>query len=167
MTGRDGDILQPVLNIDTPANAQLAPGNTPLWNAKAGNFAPRAGIAWRPIAGRNLVVRAGAGVYYDLGYGVAMSSLASSAPYFTSSTAYDTSIFDPAGALRLPTSNPPYAQGFAYQPGFKLPNTLHWNVGIEQQLGRAAAISATYVLLTGNDLLRREWLSNPNSTFTG
>jgi len=167
MTGREGDVLQPVLNIDTPANVQLAPGNTPLWNAKAGNFAPRAGIAWRPIAGRNLVVRAGAGVYYDLGYGVAMSSLASSAPYFTSSTAYDTSIFDPAGALRLPTGNPPYAQGFAYQPGFKLPSTLHWNVGIEQQLGRSAAISATYVSLTGNDLLRREWLSNPNSTFTG
>ena len=167
MTGRDGDALQPVINLSNPSAATLAPGNTPLWNAKGGNFAPRAGLAWRPLEGRSLVVRAGAGVYYDLGYGVAMSSLASSAPYFTSRTVYDTSIFDPAGALHVPDGNPPYAQGFAYQPGFRLPSTLHWNFGVEQQLGRSAAVSATYVSLTGNDLLRREWLANPNSTFTG
>ena len=165
MTGRNGDMVHPVMNLATPELAQLGSGS--LWRSGGGNFAPRAGMAWRPLEGRTLTIRAGAGVYYDLGYGVAMSSLATSAPYFTSRTVYDTSIFDPTGAIRLPDSNAPYARGFAYQPGFRLPSTLHWNAGVEQQLGRSAAISATYVDLTGSNLLRREWLAHPNSTFTG
>ena len=164
MTGRSGDTLTPVVNLGPAAHLAAAP----LWhNNAARNFAPRVGLAWRPFENRNLTIRSGAGVYYDLGYGVAMSSLASSAPYFTSSTIYDVSIYDPTGAIRLPNASPPYARGFAYQPGFQLPNTFHWNVGIEQQLGRAAAISATYVNLTGNNLLRREWLAHPNASFTG
>ncbi|HEY3743128.1 MAG TPA: TonB-dependent receptor, partial [Bryobacteraceae bacterium] len=167
MTGQNGDVLQPVLNIQNPQQAALSTGNTPLWSNRTGNFAPRAGIAWRPIEGRNLTIRAGAGVYYDLGYGVAMSSLASSAPYFTSNTIYGTSIYNPDPQLLLPNANPPYAQGFAYQPGFHLPMSVHWNAGVEQGLGRAAAISATYVSIGGSGLLRREWLSDPNPTFTG
>ena len=167
MTGRNGDALQPVLNLQTPQLASLSAGNTPLWSDPVGNFAPRAGFAWRPAERRNLVIRAGAGIYYDLGYGVAMSSLASSAPYFTSNTVYDTSIYNPAPGLLLPNSNPPYAQGFAYQPGFHLTASFHWNAGVEQQIGRSAALSATYVNITGSGLLRREWLSNPNPTFNG
>ena len=165
MSGRNGQVLTPVVNLATPASARL--DASPLWDANGGNFAPRAGLAWRPFKGRSLTIRAGAGVYYDLGYGVAMSSLATSAPYFTSRTVYNISIFDPTGAIRLPDANGPYARGFAYQPGFQLPNTLHWNFGVEQQLGRATAISATYVSLTGNNLLRREWLNSPNPSLAG
>ena len=162
MAGRNGDMLTPVRSLD--ASAKVTSG--PLWNDTARNFAPRAGLAWRPFDNHSVTVRAGAGIYYDLGYGVAMSSLASSTPYFTSRTVYDTSIFDPTGAIRLPDLSSP-ARGFAYQPGFQLPSTLHWNVGIEQTLGRSAALSATYVDLTGNHLLRREWLAHPNAAFTG
>ena len=39
---------------------------TPLWHAQKDDFAPRLGIAWK--ARPNLVVRAGAGIFYDLGY---------------------------------------------------------------------------------------------------
>ena len=143
------------------------PQTPPLYPASVRNFAPRAGLSWRPFDNRNLVIRAGAGLYYDLGYGVAMSSLATSAPYFTSRTVYDVSIFDPAGAIRLPDANAPYARGFAYQPGFVLPSTVHWNIGVEQQLGRSAVVSATFVSLTGSNLLRREWQAHPNPTYSG
>ena len=156
-----GANLTPV--ADLGPNAAL--GSGPLWHNNGRSFAPRAGLAWRPLSG--LTIRAGAGIYYDLGYGVAISSLATSAPAFTSRTVYNISIFDPTGAIRLPDANAPYARGFAYQPGFQLPSTLHWNIGVEQQLGRSAALSATYVDLTGSNLLRREWLAHPNANFTG
>ena len=44
----------------------LAPQGTPLWHPQKDDFAPRLGVAWqvRP----NLVIRSGAGIFYDLGY---------------------------------------------------------------------------------------------------
>jgi len=43
--------------------------STPLWQTQFHNFAPRVGAAWRPTPAS--VVRAGFGLFYDLGYGVA------------------------------------------------------------------------------------------------
>ena len=48
------------------ATMTLAPAGTPLWHAQKDDFAPRLGIAWNPRP--NLVIRAGAGIFYDLGY---------------------------------------------------------------------------------------------------
>ena len=44
----------------------VAPQGTPLWHPQKDDFAPRLGIAWQ--ARPNLVLRAGAGIFYDLGY---------------------------------------------------------------------------------------------------
>ena len=44
----------------------LAPPGTPLWHPQKDDFAPRLGVAWQPLP--NLVLRAGAGIFYDLGY---------------------------------------------------------------------------------------------------
>ena len=56
----------------------LAPAGTSLWHAQKHDFAPRLGIAWnsRP----NLVIRAGAGIFYDLGYSL-IASVESAFPY--------------------------------------------------------------------------------------
>ena len=48
------------------ATMTLAPQGTPLWHPQKDNFAPRLGVAWQ--ARPNLVLRAGAGIFYDLGY---------------------------------------------------------------------------------------------------
>lgn len=167
VSGRAGSELAPVIDLDQPANAQLATAPTPLWHSAGNSFAPRAGFAWKPFEHRDLTVRAGTGIYYDLGYGAVMSGLASAAPFFTSRTVYDLSIYDPSGMVRLPDGNQPYARGFAYQPGFALPFSWHWNAGVEQGIGRSAVVSATYVSLDGERLLRREWLSHPNANFNG
>ena len=90
------------VRVHESASAYLAAGTTPLWNSRAGNFAPRAGVAWKPFAQRSFVIRAGGGVYYDLGYGVLMSSLSSSPPNYTSRTVNDISIFDPLVNFKLP-----------------------------------------------------------------
>jgi hypothetical protein len=45
---------------------KLAPAGTPLWHPTKADFAPRLGVAFS--ATPNLVFRAGAGTFYDLGY---------------------------------------------------------------------------------------------------
>ena len=169
ITPRNGTQLAPVVGLENPATAYLATEKTPLWNTGAGNFAPRLGLAWRPFNDRSLVIRAGGGLYYDLGYGVLMNSVASSPPNYVSRTAYDVSLFDPISNFPLPKAgiNPPFARAFAYEPGFKAPFTTQASVGVEQNIGRAAALSATFVNVGGHGLLRREWINKLNANFTG
>ena len=66
-------------NVNNPAAIALAPAGTPIWHSTYTNFAPRLGIAWVPTEKRDLVVRAGGGVFYDLGVGAA-ANLTSSFP---------------------------------------------------------------------------------------
>jgi hypothetical protein len=170
ITSRNGTLLAPVIGLEDPKNAQLSTSNSPLWNSGAGNFAPRLGIAWRPFSSRSLTVRAGGGLYYDLGYGVLMNSVASSPPNYVSRTAYDVSLFDPMSNFPLPKPgviDPPFARAFAYEPGFKAPFTSQLSVGVEQNIGRAAALAATFVEIGGHGLLRREWINKLNANFTG
>lgn len=169
ITPRNGTSLASVIGLENPSTAYLAEGKLPLWNSGAGNFAPRLGLAWKPFAGHSFVVRAGGGLYYDLGYGVLMSSISSSPPNYTSRTVNDISIFDPLDNFKLPKPglDPPYARAFAYEPGFRSPMVSQWNLGVEQTLGRSAAVSATFLETTGHRLLRREWISRLNDQFTG
>ena len=82
----------------------LAPAGTSLWHAQKHDFAPRLGIAWNPRP--NLVIRAGAGIFYDLGYSL-IASVASAFPYVQQKCQSHQSAvpdrrpaLDPAGELR-------------------------------------------------------------------
>ena len=74
----NGTLPFTVIGIDNPRTMTLAPQGTPLWEATKRNFAPRLGVAWLPMP--NLVVRAGAGIFYDLGYSGVASGI-STWPY--------------------------------------------------------------------------------------
>ena len=62
----NGTLPSTVTQVNNLATMTVAPQGTKLWDAQKHDFAPRLGIAWqvRP----NLVFRAGAGIFYDLGY---------------------------------------------------------------------------------------------------
>jgi outer membrane receptor protein involved in Fe transport len=55
-----------VTQVNDFATMTLAPPDTPLWHPQKDDFAPRLGLAWQPLP--NLVFRAGAGIFYDLGF---------------------------------------------------------------------------------------------------
>ncbi len=169
ITPRNGTAFASVIGLENPSTAYLAQDKAPLWDTHGGNYAPRLGIAWKPFEGRSFVVRGGGGFYYDLGYGVLMNSVASSPPNYISKTAYNVSLFDPILKFPLPQPglNPPYARAFAYQPGFKAPYTSQWSLGVEQNIGRSAALSTNFISVDGHRLLRREWISRLNENFTG
>jgi hypothetical protein len=61
----NGNPLFTVTQVNNFAAMTLAPPGTPLWHPQKDNFAPRLGVAWQLFP--NLVLRAGGGLFYDLG----------------------------------------------------------------------------------------------------
>ena len=168
--GQGSTTLASWLNVNNPSAITLAPTGTPLWHTTYGNFAPRLGMAYSFDQAGSIVLRAGAGVFYDLGVG-SSANLAGLFP--NSATGEFASQAVPVNNIAsfLPTFStaPPYppfnTQGFA--PNLKLPRSYQWNVALEKSFAGQQSITATYVGQAGRDLLRQEALFQPNSNFSG
>ncbi len=156
-------------NVADPSAITLAPAGTPVWNSTYGNFAPRIGVAWTASDKRDLAVRAGWGLFYDLGVGAA-ANLSSSFPNNVQNilSGVPLPIVDPTPFLPLISDQPPY-QGIvnAFNPDLKLPRSYQWNVAIEKSFNDRRAVTFTYVGQAGRDLLRTEGLGTPNADFSG
>jgi hypothetical protein len=159
------------VDVNNPSAIALAPTGTSPWHTKYGNFAPRIGIAYSLDQAGSLVLRAGVGVFYDLGVGAAANlgsdfpNAASGGPYFFQTVPVaNISTFVPAIS-----SMPPYpaSDSVGFDPNLKLPRSYQWNVALEKAFGGRQAISATYVGQAGRDLLRQEALFQPNAKFQG
>ena len=159
-----------VQGLNNPATLALAPRGTPLWRTTYHNFAPRLGLAYqlstRPR--RELVLRAGAGTFYDLGNGQAAQGFGSVFPYVAvkrfANVPYP---LNPEQAAPPPLSlDPPFGTIVAFDPHLKLPRTYQWNVALEKSLGSSQTFSVAYVGVLGRRLLREDALLEPNKNFT-
>jgi hypothetical protein len=159
------------LNVNNPSAITLAPAGTSLWHTTYGNFAPRLGIAYSLDQAGSMVLRAGAGVFYDLAVG-SSANLAGSfpnqavgGPYFFQSIP----VVNIGSFVPTISSMPPYPSldSLGFDPNLKLPRSYQWNVALEKSFGGRQAISATYVGQAGRDLLRQEALYLPNANFQG
>lgn len=155
-----------------PATATVAPPGTRLYDTTYGNFAPRVGVAFQPLRERGTVVRAGFGVFYDLGYAFAGTALSpTNYPFSRSRTVSNRSISDPIFLTEVaPLSlNPPYPRLFSFYEGYSLPYTLQYSVAVEQPFGLSNSLSVSYAGAAGRRLarvesLRPQTLGNPNFT---
>ncbi|MCZ2152815.1 MAG: TonB-dependent receptor, partial [Bryobacterales bacterium] len=118
-----------VKGLSNPATATLATPGTKLYDTTYANFAPRVGVAYQAFRDRGTVIRAGFGVFYDLGYAFAGTALSpTNYPFSRSRTVSNRSISDPiffteVGPLN---PNPPYPRLFSFHDGFDLPYTLQY-----------------------------------------
>jgi hypothetical protein len=156
-------------NVNNPSEITLAPSGTLLWRTTYSNLAPRVGIAYRLTQEGDFVLRAGWGLFYDLGVG----SSANLAVYFPNYTySYYPGVSLPVGDVSpyLPVISvqPPYPGGvYAVAPNLKQPRSYQWNVALEKSFAGTQIISMTYVGQAGRDLLRQEALFQPNPNFRG
>jgi hypothetical protein len=156
-------------DINNLAGLTLAAPGTPLYQTTKANFAPRVGAAWQVVQqpGRELVLRGGYGIFYDLGTGV-INSAAGAFPFLRTKRLPANTLY-PLGAndaAPLPVNAPaPYDLIRAFDPNIVLPRTHQFNVALEQSLGGGQTVSASYVGALGKRLLRQESISNPNATF--
>jgi hypothetical protein len=162
----NGTLPMTVTQVNDFATMTLAPFGTPLWHAQKDNFSPRLGIAWQPRP--MLVIRAGAGFFYDLGYASAANG-SSAFPYGQAKFVFGTSFPLSAESAAPPpfTTTPPVAYLAVVDPNHVLPRTYEWNAAVEQSLSKTAVFSLTYLGAGGRKLMRQDVYFAPNANFTG
>jgi hypothetical protein len=167
-----------VVNLDLPAGFTSPPvpvqvGQSGPYNGQfpatlvrpdRNNFAPRLGLAWKPL--RNTVVRAGYGVNYNTSaYQSIVQNMAFQPPFSTTATNTESSTTQ----LSLQNGFPPVPAGsitnnFGVDPNYRLGYVHIWNVDVQQQLRPTLIMNLDY---TGTKGTRLDILEAPNRTATG
>ena len=162
----NGTLPFTVTQVNNFATMTLAPPGTPLWHPQKDDFAPRLGLAWQILP--NLVFRAGAGFFYDLGYSDVADG-ASAFPYLQTKIILNTS-FPLSGTQAAPppfTTTPPANYLAVVDPHHVLPRTYEWNAALERTLGKADVLTVTYLGAAGRKLMRQDIYESPNPEFSG
>jgi outer membrane receptor protein involved in Fe transport len=116
------------------------------------NFAPRIGIAWKPI--KLTVVRAGYGVNYNLAqYGTMIQNFAFQPPFADAAT----NVAAAVGQLTLQNGFPPIVPGtvtnnFAVDPNYRLGYVQIWNLNIQHEFPHGILLNVGYNGAKGTDL---------------
>jgi hypothetical protein len=110
------------------------------------NFAPRLGLAWRPL--KQTVVRLGYGINYNLAqYGTIIQNFAFQPPFATTET---NSALTPATSnLTLENGFPGAAAGtstnnYAIDPNYRLGYVQVWNLDLQKQLAHGFLLNVGY-----------------------
>jgi hypothetical protein len=145
-----------IANLDVAAGfadaASVLPGQVGAFNGvypgslihpDRNNFAPRIGIAWKPM--KQTVVRAGYGVNYNLAqYGNIIQNFAFQPPFAVTST----NVSSPANLLTLqsgfPATNATVTNNFAVDPNYRLGYVQIWNLDIQRQLPAGVVMNLGY-----------------------
>jgi len=162
----NGTLPFTVTQVNDLATMTLAPPGTPLWHPHKDDFAPRLGIAWQPLP--NLVIRTGAGIFYDLGYS-AVADAIRAFPNGQQKLILNTSFPLSAAAAAPPslTTIPPVPYLAVVDPNHVLPRTYEWNAAVERTFGNDDVLTVTYLGAAGRKLMRQDFYNAPNPEFTG
>ena len=145
----------------SPAQMQVAPEGASLYRTTFGNFAPRLAAAWQMDPATT--IRAGWGIFYDLGAGLTGQS-AAGFPYFRQLNLPPPLQFPVAPGVAQPlpfTLNPPIGTIYGAQSGLRLPLTYEWNFTVERRFGQTRELSVSYIGAAGRHLLRQTYYENP------
>ena len=152
----DFSAIAPVLAGETGTVTGISYGDALLQTDKGG-FQPRLAMAWRPVPGSSLVVRAGYGLYRNTNvYQSIATLLAQQPPLSTTFNIASTPehpltlangfvIADPGTALNT----------FAVDPNFKVSTAQNWQVSVQRDLPFSLTVAATYLGAKGTNLMQQ------------
>jgi trimeric autotransporter adhesin len=119
------------------------------------DFAPRAGLAWKPSAKHSTVVRLGYGIYYNP---TALNRLAtelSEQPPFAMTQTLTTSaanVLTLQNGLATAPTNATVLNTYAVQKDYKVGYAQSWNVSLQQNFSRSFFVELSYIGTKGTDL---------------
>ena len=155
----NGDLVELLGNYATSDVTVRSPGSR-LWNQRYDNLAPRIGAAWvfRKQPGRETVLRAGGGLFYDTGIAEASSQpWVSGYPAGQATVLLNSHLPVSTSTVLLPELNlsnpPPGNRFFTFRPNLRAPRVWEWNVTLQQAMGRDQTLSLAYVGSAGQRLL--------------
>lgn len=123
-------------------------------------FEPRVGMAWRPIAGSSLVVRAGYGIYDNTSvYQTIALQMAQQAPLSKSLSVQNGPSCPLTLANGFSACPAAAADRFAIDPDFQVGYAQNWDVEVQRDLPRSMQLTATYLGTKGTRGLQ-EYLPN-------
>jgi hypothetical protein len=135
--------------------------NSPLYPTKWWNVAPRIGVAYNMSdrRGHEMILRAGIGLFYDLGYGSTALAF-NGAPFTDVRTLSEQPFPIPANFLVGPPIPPfrPYGLVNSADPTLVAPRVYQWNATWEHNYGVGTTLTVAIVGNAGRDLVRTETL---------
>ncbi len=158
--------VAPDFTAASPVAASDATGTTTgetypdtLVHPDKGGFQPRLGIAWRPVPGSSLVVRAGYGVYRNTNvYQSIVTQLAQQPPYSTTFSIQNTALTPLTLADGLLVGQ---ALGqvstlntFGVDPNLRVGFAQNWQASVQRDLPMSLTVNATYLGSKGSHLLQ-------------
>jgi Carboxypeptidase regulatory-like domain len=150
-TGGEVSVYNPLPSpLDFSALSTATPG-TPFYPTQYTNFAPRIGLALQLLgSGDNkLVLRAGAGTFYDSAQGE-LENIGATTTNIYPYANFPVGTF-PTGASPFPGSGPQFSP-ITVSGGYRTPRTYEWNTTLEQSIG-SQTVSAAYVGSAGRRLV--------------
>lgn len=124
-----------------------------------GGFQPRLGIAWRPVPGSSLVVRAGYGIYRNTQVYQSIASQLAQQPPLSTSFSIATTAGVPltlADALVLgrDLGVASTLNTFAVDPDLRVGYAQNWQASVQRDLPLSLTVNATYLGSKGTNLLQ-------------
>jgi hypothetical protein len=133
--------------------------NQPIYPTRWLNVAPRVGVAYLSddAPGREMTLRAGFGLFYDVGYGV-VSQAFFGAPFANVVTNSEISFPLASGDMAPPVLPPtrPYGELLTGASGLVSPLVYQWNGTLEKNLGVGQTLIVSIVGTRGHNLMRTE-----------
>lgn len=163
--GASNGVYPLALSSPDLTSATIAPSGTPQYRTVYHYFAPRLGFAYEVISSsaHPLVLRVGAGLFYDTGQALGAQGYGNypfNATNSLSSVPLPASTADlappPLGFPLLPPFGGCCGINAMSDPGLKLPYTQQWNVSIDQGLSRRNTLTMSYVGNQGKHLLSQQ-----------
>jgi hypothetical protein len=141
-----------------PSTRDLAPVTRDFFHAPRLNFGPRFGMAYTPLADRNLVIRTGYGIFYN-GINPAMAQI-SAVPQISQAA----TVVRPGMGLPFPTVTPASVglSLFTVPYDYKAPYTQTWNFNAQHGLGANTVLQVGYVGNRGLHVSPYQQLNNIN-----
>jgi hypothetical protein len=147
--------ISPVLADGTGALTGASYSNALLRTDKGG-VQPRLSMAWRPVPGSSLVVRAGYGLYRNTNVYQPIASLLAQQPPLSTTFNIETSAANP---LTLATGFSPIAgttlNTFAVDPNIRVGIAQNWQVSAQRDLPYSLTVLGTYLGAAGSRLMQQ------------
>ncbi len=125
-------------------------------SSEASNLAPRVSFAYAPWRGRKIVLRSGAGLFYDR---------------LDRASAADVDLYSRQGLVKHTADAPDYPVTTAQRlvapdslrldPRLRTPRSLHYSLGLEFQLAKSATLATSYVGSRGYNLFQSRDVNAP------
>jgi len=150
-------------NILVRPNFSIAPGlryEKQNYLGDNNNFSPRFSFAFSPDRNRKTVLRGGAGVFYDrTGSGPIRDRLRFDGQRLREVNITDPGYPDPFSSGETFATEPSNIVRFA--PNLRSPYTFQYSIGVERQLTKSLAATATYFNIRGIKLFRSRDINAP------